>query len=81
MTITADSIKKALCDLSAVEQTAFGFEITLPQVYSNGEVVTVFVQSESGGFNIHDSGNAGVILESAGITVSSKQQAELRAGD
>ncbi len=80
MTITPEIIKRGLCDLSAVEQTALGFEITLAQIYSNGDVVTISVQAEGSGFNVHDAGNAAMILENAGVSVSSKLQSELRAG-
>lgn len=76
--LTAEAIKRALCDLSVVEPASLGFEVTLAQVYGNGDVVTVFVQLQGNGFYIHDGGNAAMILESLGASLSSAQEAHLR---
>jgi hypothetical protein len=73
-------IKKAICDLTSVEVTAFGFEIALPQIYGNGDVVIVSVQREGDGFYIHDGGNASMTLESMGATITTRTYDELKKG-
>lgn len=78
--LTAEAIKRALCDLTVVEPNSFGFEVAVPQVYSNGETVVVTVQEEGAGFYVHDSGNAGMILESGGVAATPRLQEELRRG-
>lgn len=78
--LAPDEIKRALCDLTVVERNSFGFEIALPQVYSNGDTVLVTVQEEGAGFYIHDGGNAGMILETGGVAATPRLQDELRRG-
>lgn len=78
---TPDDLKRALCDLTIVETTKFGFEIALAQVYGNGETVVITVQHESGDrFYVHDSSNGAMVLEAAGLLLSSRLDDELRRG-
>lgn len=78
--LTPEAIKKALCDLTVVEANSYGFEIALPQIYSNGEAVVVVVEREANCFYIHDSGNASMALESAGVPATSRLHDHLRKG-
>jgi hypothetical protein len=77
---TPDDIKRALCELTFVEMDAYGYEIVLPQVYSNGETVVVTASPEGDTFFVHDGGHAGMALEAAGVAVSPRLQEELSRG-
>jgi hypothetical protein len=77
---TPEQIKKALCELTLVEQDAYGFEIVLPQIYSNGETVVVTAQPEGDGFFIHDSGRGAMALEAAGVSTSPRLHEEIGKG-
>jgi hypothetical protein len=65
---------------SILAVNSYGLEIALPQVYSNGEVVTVSVQEEGGGFYVHDGSNAAMILESTGVSATTALQNQQRQG-
>ena len=78
---TPEELKQALCNLTIVEATKFGFEIALAQVYGDGATVVVTVQDEGDGrFNVHDAGNGAMTLEASGQTISSKLEDDLRRG-
>lgn len=71
------ALKRALCDLSEVEVTGQGYELTLPQAYHTGNAVAVVIQPEAGGFYIHDNGYAAMLLEGLGIRATHALQAHL----
>lgn len=77
---TPEHLKRALCDLTIVETTKFGFEIALVQVYGNGQTVVVTAQEEGDRFYVHDGGNGAMTLEASGLMLSSKLDEELRRG-
>jgi hypothetical protein len=77
---TPEQIKKALCELTFVEKDAYGFEIVLPQVYSNGDTVVVTAQPEGDGFFVHDSGIGAMALEAAGVATSQRLHEEIGKG-
>ncbi len=75
---SAEAIQRALCQLSVVELTNQGFEVTLPQAYHTGNAVAVMVEREGDGFYIHDNGYAAMLLESLGVQTSPRLQFELK---
>ncbi|HEY0012194.1 MAG TPA: hypothetical protein VGB79_05005 [Allosphingosinicella sp.] len=77
-TLSAQAIQRALCELSIVEATTQGFEVTLPQAYHSGNAVAVVIEAEGEGFYIHDNGYAAMLLEGLGVSTSPKLQALLR---
>jgi len=77
---TPDQIKKALCELTFVEEDKFGLQIVLPQIYSNGETVVVTAQPEGDKFFIHDNGAGAMALEAAGVATSARLHEEIGKG-
>lgn len=73
-------MRQAICDLTQIERTSSGFEITLPQAYHSGHAVVVAVQAEAGSYFVHDSSYAAMLLESLGVRASAKLEAGLRSG-
>ncbi|MEE8666013.1 MAG: hypothetical protein SOI54_08225 [Acetobacter sp.] len=73
-------IKKALCDLTFVEQTLVGYEIALPQIYHTGETVCITVRQEGDFFIIHDDSAGMMSLESSGTVLSSRTLNALQKG-
>jgi len=71
------ALKRALCDLSEVEVTSQGFELTLPQAYHTGNAVAVVIQAEANAFYIHDNGYAAMLLETLGVRTTPALQAHL----
>lgn len=61
-------LKSAICELTEVTRTSQGFEISLPQAYATGNVVTVIVRSDAGGFLIHDNSHAAMLLSRSGTS-------------
>lgn len=78
--LTEQALKKAICDLTVVDQIVDGFEVTLPQVYGNGEVVVIVVEPIEGGWLVHDQGMAAFMLERAGSTLKGKLTAQVQHG-
>ena len=66
MTINDRFLKAALCDFTMVERTSQGFEVSLPQAYATGNIVTVVVAQVPEGFVVHDNSYAAMALEKTG---------------
>jgi hypothetical protein len=78
--LSPEEIKKALCELTFVEADKYGFEIVLPQIYSNGETVVVTAQPEGEGFFVHDNGMGAMTLEGGGVSTSPRLHEEIGKG-
>lgn len=65
-------IRKSICDLTFAERTQQGFEVSLPQVYHNGQVVTVIVAKAGDCYEVHDNSYAAMLLSANGISVGRK---------
>lgn len=61
-------LKSAICDLTDVNRTSQGFEVTLPQAYSSGNVVAVVIAPTSDGYIVHDNSYAAMLLERSGTS-------------
>lgn len=72
------SLKAAICQLTEVEATNQGFEVTLPQIYHSGESVVVVVARERTGFVIHDNSYAAMLLSNAGLSPGKRLAEALR---
>ncbi len=51
-------------------RTSLGIEVTTPVVYPNGQLVTVAVTIERGGYVVHDAGLGAMYLSSEGIRLT-----------
>lgn len=60
------SLKAAICDFTEVTRTSQGFEVSLPQAYATGNIVTVVVSTVPEGFVVHDNSYAAMALEKTG---------------
>lgn len=69
VTVSADMLKRALCDLTMVQHGDEGLLIDLAQIYHTGDVVTVVARPETGGFYVHDGGGAAMALETSGMVI------------
>lgn len=78
--INEQFLRQAICDLTQIERTSGGFEVTLPQAYHSGHAVVVAVQDEADGYLIHDSSYAAMLLESLGVRANAKVETGLRSG-
>jgi len=70
--LTAEMIKSSICNLTLVEQTNQGFEVTLPQIFHDGTSVVVVVAVDREGFIVHDNGYAAMLLSGQGIHVGKR---------
>lgn len=73
-------LRQSICDLTQIERTSLGFEITLPQAYHSGHAVVVAVREDGDGYLVHDSSYAAMLLESLGVRANGKLETGLRAG-
>lgn len=74
------ALKKGVCDLIAVDRTADGYELILPQAYHSGHAVAVSVIVEGDGYLVHDNSYAAMLLESLGVRATARVEAGLRSG-
>jgi hypothetical protein len=70
--LNIENIKSSICNLTLVERTNQGFEVTLPQIYHNGTSVVVVIAPQVDGFIIHDNGYAAMLLSSSGFQVGKR---------
>jgi hypothetical protein len=78
--ISERGLRQAICDLTQIERTRDGYEITLPQAYHSGHAVVVSVRQEGDAYLVHDSSYAAMLLESLGVRASAKLETTLRSG-
>lgn len=76
--LEATAIKAAICNLTSVEVTNQGLEVTLPQMYHSGLSVAVIVSAERDGFTVHDNSYAAMLLANLGISPTQKLSEILR---
>lgn len=72
------TLKAAICDFTEVNRTSQGFEVSLPQAYATGNIVTVIVSQVSDGFVVHDSSYAAMALQKSGTSRFSQMIEEVR---
>lgn len=60
-------LHSAICGMIDAVRTNQGFEVSLPQAYSTGHVVSVVIAPENDGFIVHDNSNAAMVLERSGV--------------
>lgn len=70
--LSSDVIRKAICNLTEVEATQQGFEVTLPQVYSTGQAVVVVISKVGDQYEVHDNSYAALLLTNAGVRVGAR---------
>ncbi|WP_070154082.1 hypothetical protein [Sphingobium phenoxybenzoativorans] len=70
--LTADIIKASICGLTEAVHTNQGFEVTLPQMYHNGQSVVVMIRPDDGGFIVHDNSYAAMLLSNLGFAVGKR---------
>jgi hypothetical protein len=68
--VTAEEIEAAARAIVSARITSLGLEVTLPVVYPDGELVTVVVAIEGGGYVVHDAGFGAMYLNSAGVRLT-----------
>jgi hypothetical protein len=59
-------LKRALCELTEVTRTSQGYEVTLPQAYATGNIVSVTVSRTTEGYIVHDNSYAAMALQRTG---------------
>lgn len=75
--ISKDDLRDALASILEVRESSLGFEVQLPVVYPNGEMVTVVVTVEGGEYIVHDAGFGSMILNSAGMNLTANLEKKL----
>lgn len=70
--LSIENIKSSICNLTHVEQTNQGFEVTLPQIYHNGTSVVIVIAAQGDGYMAHDNGYAAMLLSSSGFHVGKR---------
>lgn len=70
--LTAEYIKHSICELTLIEATTQGFEVTLPQIYHNGDSVVVVISVENDGYTVHDNSYAAMLVSNAGLPVGKR---------
>lgn len=60
-------LHSVICGMIEAVHTNQGFEVSLPQAYVTGNVVSVVVAPLADGFIVHDNSNAAMILERSGV--------------
>jgi hypothetical protein len=76
---TPESLEAACRDLVRVQRTSLGFEVQLPVIYPNGDLVAVVVTQEGGQTIVHDGGFAAMTLATAGVAITKKMKARMLA--
>lgn len=75
--ISENTLREALTSIFEVRESNLGFEVQLPVVYPNGEMVTVAVNVEGGEYVVHDAGFGSMFLNSSGMNLTANLEKRL----
>lgn len=66
--LSEKTLYAAICGMIDAVRTPQGFEVTLPQAYASGNIVSVVIAETETGFSVHDNSYAAMVLERSGTS-------------